>query len=58
MLKVIGGLAVGAFVVGMVYSALKKEKPELVQGIEEKTSHTVNSFVEAFKEGYGSSTAG
>lgn len=54
MLKVIGGLALGAFVGGMVYSALKKKKPESFQEFEAKVSRTIDSFVAAFKEGYGS----
>jgi hypothetical protein len=52
MFKVIGGVIVGVFVGAMVLEIIRREKPELVEAIENKAKAVSDKLFENMREAY------
>ena len=52
MFKVIGGMVIGVFVGAMVTEIVRREKPELVDAIEDKAKAVTDKLFESMREAY------
>ncbi len=53
MLKIIGGAAiVGAFIGAMTVEIANRYRPDFIKSIEEKAKNTIDTFFNAFREGF------
>ena len=55
MLKIIGGAAiVGAFIGAMTVEIVNRYNPDFIKNIEDKAKNAVDTFFNAFREGFRS----
>ncbi len=55
--KILGTVVAGIFIGAVAVEILNRTKPDLTRKLEEKAKNTVNTFVTAFKEGWGGKDA-
>jgi hypothetical protein len=55
MWKIIGGVFIGVFVGALAVEVVKRLRPSMITGIEDKAEKTAKSFLDSFKEGYRTS---
>ena len=59
MLKIIGGAAiVGAFIGAMTVEIINRYNPDFIKNIEDKAKNAVDTFFNAFREGFRSGPSG